>query len=267
MDRTDFEPWKGKEVAKLLALVENQRRYYQDIISALPVGLVVLSAKRSVVSEQSRVPEGVRSPRSRIYAGRALSSSCPPILLIENIRNAMVHGIAQPPLQVEHGGKRWRMAILPLRNWDEELEMETLLVVEDCAPGWRWALPRQRPKQPRLSTTYRRWFGALTPRHSSSRRSAVGRNSWLGYAAAHWLKAPDFFAQRMHPEDREEVLALYRTAVQHSREVSAEFRMATAAGQSIWCRETVHLAGPGVLTGVLTAIGQRQADRANADHR
>ncbi len=50
MDRTGFEPWKGKEVAKLLALVENQRRYYQDLISALPVGLVVLSAKRSVVS-------------------------------------------------------------------------------------------------------------------------------------------------------------------------------------------------------------------------
>ena len=50
MERTDFEAWSGKEVARLLALVENQRRYYQDMVASLPVGLVVLSASRTVVS-------------------------------------------------------------------------------------------------------------------------------------------------------------------------------------------------------------------------
>ena len=50
MERTDFEAWNGREVARLLALVENQRRYYQDMVASLPVGLVVLSATRTVVS-------------------------------------------------------------------------------------------------------------------------------------------------------------------------------------------------------------------------
>src|SRR5579872_5950245 len=130
MDRTDFEPWKGKEVAKLLALVENQRRYYQDLISALPVGLVVLSAKRSIVSSNRafRQAFGVRGEDLR---GKSIEQLLPSDPLIENIRNAMVNGVPQPPLQVAQAGKLWRVAILPLRNWDEEMEMETLLVVED----------------------------------------------------------------------------------------------------------------------------------------
>ncbi|HSR07851.1 MAG TPA: response regulator [Bryobacteraceae bacterium] len=256
MDRTDFEPWKGKEVAKLLALVENQRRYYQDLISALPVGLVVLSAKRSVVSSNRafRQAFGVRGEDLR---GKSIEQLLPSDRLIENIRNAMVHGIAQPPVQVEHAGKLWRVAILPLRNWDDEMEMETLLVVEDLtglAVGAPAAAPQTASPFDNIPAVVWRADAA------GFQLTAVsgGEEPLLGYAAAHWLKTPSFFAQRIHPEDREAVLALYRTAVQQSREVSAEFRMVTAAGALVWCRETVRLAGAGVLTGILTVMGQRR---------
>ena len=37
MERTDFEQWKAKEVARLLALVETERRYYQEMVAVLPV--------------------------------------------------------------------------------------------------------------------------------------------------------------------------------------------------------------------------------------
>jgi hypothetical protein len=50
MERTDFEQWKAKEVARLLALVETERRYYQEMVASLPVALVVLSLDRSIVS-------------------------------------------------------------------------------------------------------------------------------------------------------------------------------------------------------------------------
>jgi len=130
MDRTDFEPWKGKEVARLLALVESQRRYYQDLVSALPVGLVVLSANRSVVSS-NRAFRQAFAVRSDDLRGKNIEQILPSDQLIENIRSVMVNGIPQPAFQVEHRGKLWRIAILPLRNWDEEMEMETLLVVDD----------------------------------------------------------------------------------------------------------------------------------------
>ena len=42
MERADFEQWKSKEVARLLALVETERRYYQEMVASLPIALVVL---------------------------------------------------------------------------------------------------------------------------------------------------------------------------------------------------------------------------------
>ena len=44
MERTDLEQWKAREVARLLALVETERRYYQEMVAMLPVALVVISA-------------------------------------------------------------------------------------------------------------------------------------------------------------------------------------------------------------------------------
>ena len=256
MDRTDFEPWKGKEVAKLLALVESQRRYYQDLISALPVGLVVLSAKRSVMSS-NRAFRQAFEVRGEDLRGKSIEQLLPSDRLIENIRSTMVHGIAQPPLQVEHAGKLWRVAILPLRNWDEEMEMETLLVVEDLT-GLRVGAPAAAPQtaSPFDNLPGVIWHADAAGLQFTSVNGGV--EHLLGYAAAHWLKTPNFFAQRIHPEDRDAVLTLYRAAVQQSREASAEFRAVTAAGQFAWCRETVRLAGAGVLTGILTVIGQRR---------
>jgi signal transduction histidine kinase len=186
--------------------------------------------------------------------GKSIEQILPSDPLIENIRSTMVNGIAQPPLQVEHGGKLWRISILPLRNWDEEMEMETLLVVQESTAGVPDAAPQTTsPFESAPAVVWRAdaagfQFSAVTG----------GAEQLLGYAAAHWLKTPNFFAQRIHQEDRDAVLALYRTAIQQSREVSAEFRMVTAAGALAWCRETVRLGGSGVLTGILTVMGQRR---------
>ena len=48
MERTDFEQWRSKEVARLLALVETERRYYQEVVAALPVPLAVLSTDNAI---------------------------------------------------------------------------------------------------------------------------------------------------------------------------------------------------------------------------
>ncbi len=50
MQRTGFEQWKAREVARLLSLVETERRYYQELVAGLPVSLVVLASDRTIVS-------------------------------------------------------------------------------------------------------------------------------------------------------------------------------------------------------------------------
>ena len=50
MDRADLEQWRPKEVARLLALVETERRYYQEIVANVPVGLLVVDADLTILS-------------------------------------------------------------------------------------------------------------------------------------------------------------------------------------------------------------------------
>ncbi len=130
MERTDFEPWNSKDVARLLALVENQKRYYQDMVSGLPVGLVVLSANRSVVSS-NRAFRQAFSVSTEALRGKTIEQVLPSDRLIEKIREMTVHGIPQPGFLLDQGGKLLRIAILPIRNPDEETEIETLLMVTD----------------------------------------------------------------------------------------------------------------------------------------
>jgi two-component system, cell cycle sensor histidine kinase and response regulator CckA len=276
MDRTDFEPWKGREVARLLALVENQRRYYQDMVSSLPVGLVVLAANRSVVLANRAFREAFGMSVEDLR-GKTIEQILPSDRLIEKIRDVTLHGtpspggMPSPGFLLERGGKVLRVAILPIRPWDEETEMETLLMVADVtdvrpasgpAAGAILPVPVAHPLSAPLPAFPVETLPATVWRADAAALQfiAVGGavEQMVGYPASHWLKSPGFFAQRIHREDRDTVLALYRKAVKESREASAEFRIVTASGEPMWCRETVRLAEPGVLSGVLTAIGQRR---------
>jgi len=265
MERTDFASWNGKEVARLLALVENQRRYYQEMVASLPVGLVVLSANRTVVSANRafRQAFGLRIEDLR---GKSIERILPSDRLIEKIREMAVEGIPQPGFLLHQAGKVLRISVLPLRSWDEETEMETLLMIADVSDVRSGAAPvADAPRAVRTSPAVpvpAESLVAILWRADAGRLQFTDVNGrieqMLGYPASYWLQSPAFFAQRIHKEDREAVLALYRTAVQHGREVNAEFRAMTASGETIWCRETVRQAEPGVLAGVLTAIGQRK---------
>src|ERR1700692_2971354 len=130
MERTDFEPWKSKEVARLLALVESQRRHYEDMVSSLPVGLAVLSPDRSIVSTNRafRQTFGLRVEDLR---AKTIEQILPSDRLIEKIRDVMVHGIPEPGFMLETGAKSLRISILPIRALDDESEAETLLTVAD----------------------------------------------------------------------------------------------------------------------------------------
>jgi len=257
MERIDLDAWNGREVARLLALVENQRRYYQDMVASLPVGLVVLSANRTVVSANRAFRQSL-GLRIEDLRGKAIEQILPSDQLIEKIREMTVEGIPQPGLLLQRAGKLLRVSILPLRNWDDETEMETLLMVADVSDIRSGAAAvTDVPAVVSHSTAVAILWRADAARLQFTDVSG-GVEQLQGYAASHWLKSPAFFAQRIHKEDREAVLALYRSAAQHTHEVTAEFRAATASGGTIWCRETVCQSAPGVLSGVLMAIGQRK---------
>src|SRR5277367_5748466 len=130
MERTDLDQWRSREVARLLALVETQRRYYQEMVASIPVGLLVLSSDLSILLANSAARKifGLHSGGSPRRMDAILPAS-----LLDRIEEVLNTGVQQTGVIVENGRdkRRLRVGILAIRNWDEEAAQEALLTVED----------------------------------------------------------------------------------------------------------------------------------------
>ncbi|MEK7787324.1 MAG: PAS domain S-box protein, partial [Chloroflexota bacterium] len=92
----------------------------------------------------------------------------------------------------------------------------------------------------------------------------------LGFSAGEWLAQPDFWTQRLHPDDRERVLAdVNRTA--HSGEFSPlEYRLLARDGRAVWIHDegVVVQDGSGqlqVVQGVMLDITDRKQAEAELE--
>ena len=258
MERRDFDHWKGREVARLLALVETERRYYQEMVAALAVPLAVLEADRTVASANRAFRQLFALTTESLH--QPIEKILPSDRLIEKIRDLQINRVPQPEFTFEHANKLLRIALLPMRGWDDEMAMETLLVATDVSDV-RAQVPAAAVPAPAVAFATENLPAVLWRADAATlqfKEVTGGAETLLGHPAAQWLKSPDFFAERIHPDDRDATLAHYRAAIENAREASAEYRAITAAGETLWCRETVLVSEPGVLSGVCTAIEQRK---------
>src|SRR5579862_923561 len=253
MERTDFEQWKAKEVARLLALVETERRYYQEMVAVLPVPLVVLSADRSIISANRafRQTFGVRMEELR---RKTIEQMLPYPQIVERIRDVHTSGTAPRDLFIETEDQRsLRLAIVPIRNWDEDGDAETLLMVQDVT-GFSPVSPA-KISAPGAAIPAIVWQAdARTLVFKSVSGAAEGL---LGFPASHWLETPQYFSERIHVDDRAGTMEFYRSAIERGGDASAEFRSTSSTGNVIWCRETIRVIEDTV-TGVLTDVTKRK---------
>jgi signal transduction histidine kinase len=257
MERTDLEQWKAKEVARLLALVETERRYYQEMVAMLPMPLIVLSADRSV-SSANRAFRQSFSLKSKDLRGKTIEQILPSDRLIEKIRDVHATGVLQTAFPLEYNGRHFMVGIVPIRNWDDEGEVETLLMLQETgevktpAP----APPIEPPVEAWGEIPAIVWEADAATLEFRSVRGDT--EPVLGYPAEHWTRTPKFFEERIHPEDRASTLEFYRAAIARgSGDASAEFRGVSASGGAVWVRETIRVKSA-ALTGVMTMIDRRK---------
>jgi PAS domain S-box-containing protein len=131
MERTDLDQWRAREVARLLALVETQRRYYQEIVASIPVGLMVLSSDLSILLANGAA-RGIFGLQPGDSPHRRMDTIFPTSLL-DRIEEVLKTGVADIGVIIEtrRGKRRLRVSILAIRNWDEEAAQEALLSIED----------------------------------------------------------------------------------------------------------------------------------------
>jgi PAS domain S-box-containing protein len=87
--------------------------------------------------------------------------------------------------------------------------------------------------------------------------------SILGFPPARWLAGAAFWPSRIHPDDRERVLAFTREAARGDTRRQIVYRAVTAGGRTVWLRDRMHRTGsaagaPGMLRGVLTDITEQK---------
>jgi len=63
----------------------------------------------------------------------------------------------------------------------------------------------------------------------------------LGYPIEQWLNEPDFWANFIHPEDREWVVKFYREETTQNRDRQLEYRCIGADGRVVWLRDHTDL--------------------------
>ena len=260
MERTDLDQWRGREVARLLSLVETQRRYYQDIVASIPVGLMVLSRDLNIL-----LANGAARRIFGLHTGespRRMDSILPPALL-DRIEEVLNTGVAQTGVMVESARdkRHLRVGILAIRNWDEEAAQEALLTIEDLTeiPAWQQALPFAAPiaetpveapaelpvvTVPAIIET----APAMSARQLIDNADAIiwavelpsmnfvyaspQAEKLLGFAPEHWTSHPSFWMDRVHDSDRDWVTRCYQHAIEAGTPHSCEFQAITAGGGS-----------------------------------
>jgi len=84
----------------------------------------------------------------------------------------------------------------------------------------------------------------------------------LGYPVEQWLDDPGFWESIVHPEDREWIAGLGRTAEGDERDHVFEYRLRAADGSTVWVRDLVRVThGPGggvQLRGVVVDVTARR---------
>src|SRR5229473_1925502 len=209
MERADLEQWKAREVARLLALVETERRYYQEIVASIPVGLLVLSSDLAIIS-------GLRSGDSL----RGRLDSLLPGWVLDRVTEALKTGVAETDVIVETGreGKRVRVGIQAIRNWDDESAQEALLTIEDLTgivapqPQAPAAEPQTFPAAELIENLDAIVWAVELP---SMNFLFVSKHAEkvLGFTVDHWTSNPSFWTDRVYAPDRDWVTQSYRGAM------------------------------------------------------
>ncbi len=260
MDRADFEQWKPREVARLLALVETERRYYQEIVANIPVSLLVVGTELSIVSanRQFRVNLGKKNDE---ILGRQLEELVSMDGVADLVRSVVSTGLAAPKLETiwEVGGvsKQVTLTALPLRRWEDDSELEALLVIQE-------SVGTGKSKVEDVAASVDGMIWELDYAAGGISFVSAGAEELFGYPLQQWLGDKAIWGIRVAEGERTRVDAFYGLIGESAgKDFAIEFLARNVGGQEFQVRESVRVerdaqGKPVKLYGFTTQIGERR---------
>jgi two-component system cell cycle sensor histidine kinase/response regulator CckA len=258
MERAEFDKWRPREVARLLSLVETERRYYQEIVACLPSSILIVGEDLRIASANRSFRQRVRRKNEDVL-GHDLLEFLPDA---GEIVRAVLDGVSAVGRQsLELSGQAVNLTVLPLRSWEEDSEPEALLIVENESTV------RLSPDQERALSAVAALDGVLWEQDLRTKQltfASAAAAEILGYTPAQLVEDASLWPLRVAEPDRGRVEALYARLSHFSGDQFAiEYRGRDAEGGEQWLREAVRLrrdpdGNPVWLTGSTVRIGPRR---------
>ncbi|MEZ5400111.1 MAG: response regulator [Bryobacteraceae bacterium] len=266
MQRVDTEVWSSREVARLLSLVENERRYYQEMFRLLPVGIAVLNREMGIVASNR--------------AFRQIFGLSAEAVAETTLDQLQLHGVAAAAAQVADSGVRrsafnpavatpggtrpLRIHLSRFRDWEDSATGEVLLVVEDLSAPVERIRAETQASATRLREQLARvpalvWQADL----AAEKFTAVNTEALTHFdvAAEAWMPGAGVFGSRVRESDREALKQQYQKA----GAFSCDYRALSTAGAIRWMRDFVRVKD-NVASGVTVDVTwARKRDLAGAE--
>ncbi len=246
MDRVDLEQWKGREVARLLALVETERRYYQELVAALPVGLAVTS-RDGVLDSANRAFRRIFGLRTEDVYRRTLDQLLPSAELAEAVRTLPSRPATSPVFTIDLQGRLLRVSLIPVRDWDDDTEVDVLIVVEELNVDSAKEALRDFPAMIWTADVPSFEFNVI-----------AGEQAGVAH--------PGMASSQILSDDRERVVEFYRDAFSKPGPHACEYRAVDAAGRLTWYRDSFRVEEKtSRAAGVVTDITARKQSELIAE--
>lgn len=261
MDRADLELWTGREVARLVALLEAERRHYQEVLASLPIAAMVVSGAAGVISA-NRTVRRLLNLRPEELHSRKIGDVLPSAQIEASVEETLARGATHSGIPVEIAGRTLVASILPVVSWEENSERDAIVVLEESKPA---ATTRSMGGPSSLPAVL--W--SLNPSSMQFESVEGADDHLLGYSREHWLSTPEFWIERIHADDRPGVRDLFRSAFSRGGDFSCEYRALAANGRSLWRRDVFRVmlgeaSRPARVVGLtIDANPRRQADLEN----
>ncbi len=216
-------------------------------MASVPAGLLLLSEDLHVLSANRAFLESFRLREGDVL-GRDLQQLVRAERLVRGARAVLETGLAQQDglyelyVYARRDTKPVRITMTAIHPGDDE-PARLLLIIEDLTEEERLQAARQESEQRYRdliqgldAIVWEADARTLTFSFVSRRAETI-----LGYPVERWLREPDFWVKRIHPEDREAVMQVYRDALAASRDHEYEYRAVAADGREVWLRDIVHV--------------------------
>jgi signal transduction histidine kinase/ActR/RegA family two-component response regulator len=240
MQKTEQELWRPRDVARLLSLVEAEKRYYQEMMAVLPAGLGVFTPGGALAASNRafRRMLGVEAERRE----EAVLASLLPTDSLRAAAQGVFGGKREPHAEVVKGeaGKWLRFTLRPFRDWDEQAGLELLVIVEDLTEAAMEAKEEAEGVHRELLSQVASLPGILWELDLATMRfrACDGVAAWsMGLPGGMWSGGAEFWSGRISPNDIAKVKGFYQLALGGGPVRSCDYRSAGRDGRTRWLRD------------------------------